>query len=422
MIGKTNLDEFAMGCSSSNSIRGSVKNPWRSGLPFRVVDGQFDDESKSLEEQQIEQISQTDSRLVCSTEHQDNQTDCYIAGGSSGGSAVAVACGACFGALASDTGGSTRNPASRVGVIGFKPSYGLLSRHGLVPLTHSMDVPGIMARTVDCCEQIFSLIRGVDPKDSTSIDRELQPERFKAIQDFRGLKIGIPDEYDCDGLSEEIRQLWRQTADYLANCGAHVQPVRLPHSRYSLFCYLVLNSCEVASNFACYDGIEFGSRKAMENLNELESKLDQYSITRDQFDDEVKQRIFQGNYFLLRENYENYFVRALKIRRLIIEDFNRAFKEQNYDLLLTPVTKTEAPRFSEYTDEANYERFALEDFCTQAVNMAGLPAISVPARLSSNGLPLSLQLIAPLYRDYELLAASELLEHHFEFPSLVYAD
>lgn len=350
--------------------------------------------------------------------------DWYISGGSSGGSAVAVACGTCFGALASDTGGSTRNPASRVGVVGFKPSYGLLSRYGLVPLTHSMDVPGIMARTVDCCGQIFNLIKGIDSKDSTSIDcdEELQPARPEEIQDFRGLKIGIPAEYDCDGLSDEIRQLWRQTADHLANSGAQVQPVSLPHNQYSLFCYLVLNSCEVASNFSCYDGIEFGSRKAMGNLDELESKLDQYSITRDQFDDEVKQRIFQGNYFLLRENYENYFLRALKIRRLIIRDFERVFKEQAYDLLLTPVTKTEAPLFSEYTDESNYERFALEDFCTQAVNMAGLPALSIPAKLSSNGLPLSLQLIAPLYRDYELLACSKLLERHFQFPSLVYAD
>ena len=406
MIGKTNLDEFAMGCSSSNSVRGSVKNPWRSKLPFKVVD----QDGQCLEDAGEQ-----------STKPKDDK-DWFIAGGSSGGSAVAVACGACFGALASDTGGSTRNPASRVGVVGFKPSYGLLSRHGLVPLTHSMDVPGIMARTVDCCEQIFSLIRGRDPKDSTSIDRALQPEKSNTIKDFRGLKIGIPAEYDCDGLSDEIRQLWRQTADHLADCGARVQAIQLPHSRYSLFCYLVLNSCEVASNFSCYDGIEFGSRKAMADLNELESKLDQYSITRDLFDDEVKQRIFQGNYFLLRENYENYFLRALKIRRLIIEDFKRVFNEQHIDLLLTPVTKTEAPLFSEYIDESNYERFALEDFCTQAVNMAGLPAISVPSRLSSNGLPLSLQLIAPLYQDYELLAYSRLLERHFKFPSLVYAD
>lgn len=411
MIGKTNLDEFAMGCSSSNSIRGSVKNPWRSALPFRAVDK----DGRPVDGENSDRLGSSGDQQNC-----EMDKDWYISGGSSGGSAVAVATGTCFAALASDTGGSTRNPASRVGVVGFKPSYGLLSRYGLVPLTHSMDVPGIMARTVDCCEQVFNLIKGVDSKDSTSIDEELRPA--KEISDFRGLKIGIPTEYDCDGLSDEIRQLWRETADHLANCGAQVQPVSLPHNQYSLFCYLVLNSCEVASNFSCYDGIEFGSRKALENLDDLESKLDQYSITRDQFDDEVKQRIFQGNYFLLRENYENYFLRALKIRRLIIGDFERVFKELGYDLLLTPVTKTEAPRFTEYTDESNYERFALEDFCTQAVNMAGLPAISIPAKLSSNGLPLSLQLIAPLYRDYDLLAASKLLERHFQFPSLVYGD
>lgn len=150
--------------------------------------------------------------------------------------------------------------------------------------------------------------------------------------------------------------------------------------------------------------------------------MDQYSITRDQFDDEVKQRIFQGNYFLLRENYENYFLRALKVRRLIIEDFKNVFEKQKFDLLLTPVTKQEAPRYSEFVDESNYERFALEDYLTQAVNMAGLPAISLPAKLSSNNLPLSLQLISPIYSDFKLLNIAKQLEKHFNFPLLVYDD
>lgn len=405
MIGKTNLDEFAMGCSSSNSVSGPVKNPWKSKLPFKV----FDKNGECLIENEI--INR-------------DQNDWYISGGSSGGSAVAVATGTCFGALASDTGGSTRNPASRVGIVGFKPSYGSLSRFGLIPLTHSMDVPGIMARKVECCEQIFNLIRGKDLKDSTSIDcdKELTVHLKDNVKSFKDLKIGIPIEYDCVGLSDEIKALWQQTADYLSDQGAKVEKVHLIHNEYSLFCYLVLNSCEVASNFSCYDGIEFGNRQTMIDLNELESKLDQYSITRDQFDDEVKQRIFSGNYFLLKENYENYFLRALKIRRLIIEDFKKVFNEQNFDFLLTPVTKTEAPLFSEYTNESNYDRFALEDFCTQAVNMAGLPAISLPSKLSSNGLPLSLQLIAPIYQDYKLLAYSKLLETHFQFPSLVFVD
>ena len=409
LIGKTNLDEFAMGCSSSNSVAGPVKNVWKSNLPFKVID--------------------KDGRPVLASGSNDDEQrtdDWFISGGSSGGSAIAVASGSCFAALASDTGGSTRNPASRTGIVGFKPSYGSLSRYGLIPLTHSMDVPGIMARSVGCCEQIFNLIRGKDLNDSTSIDcdRELLNDRECAneIKDFKQLKIGIPIEYDCSGLSDEIRDLWNRTADYLSEQGAKVERLSLPHNKYSLFCYLVLNSCEVASNFSCYDGIEFGNRHYMTNLDDLKSKLDQYSITRDLLDDEVKQRIFSGNYFLLRENYENYFLRALKIRRLIIEDFKQAFDRQQFDLLLTPVTKTEAPLFSEYVDEQNYERFALEDYCTQAVNMAGLPALSLPSQLSSGGLPLSLQLIAPIYKDYKLLAYSKLLEQHFNFPSLVYVD
>ena len=392
-----------MGCSSLNSIKGPVKNPWKSNLPFQISNNNVNEKPLKNE----------------------LKDDWHISGGSSGGSAVAVASGCCFGALASDTGGSTRNPASRVGVVGFKPSYGLLSRFGLIPLTHSMDVPGIMARTVDCCEQIFNLIKGKDLNDSTSIDCDRIQSQIlkesKKIKSLNGLRIGLPLEYDCDGLSSEIKELWRQTADYLSNQGAICEQVSLPNNKYSYFCYVVLNSCEVASNFSCYDGIEFGNRHYMSE--KLISKLDQYSITRDQFDDEVKQRIFSGNYFLLRENYENYFLRALKIRRLIIEDFNKVFKERKFDLLLTPVTKTEAPLHSEYTDEANYERFALEDYCTQAINMAGLPAISLPSKLSAaNKLPLSLQLIAPIFYDHKLLAYSKLLEQYFQFPSLIYVD
>ncbi|KAK4337005.1 hypothetical protein RND71_044103 [Anisodus tanguticus] len=197
-----------MGCGSITSFYGPIKNPWKSHISFKVVDKNNDVLYKN----------------------KSNEDDWYIAGGSSGGSAVAVATGTCFAALASDTGGSTRNPASRVGVIGYKPSYGSISRHGLIPLTHSMDVPGIMTRYVDCCEQIFNLIKGKDLSDSTSVKIDIKKSgSFKDKKDFQNIKIGIPEEYNCDGLSDEIKSLWKETADYLENCGAKVEKISLPH-------------------------------------------------------------------------------------------------------------------------------------------------------------------------------------------------
>ncbi|XP_077515635.1 glutamyl-tRNA(Gln) amidotransferase subunit A, mitochondrial [Amblyomma americanum] len=378
ILGKTNMDEFGMGSGATDSTFGPTRNPWQ---------------------------------------HlgKDATGDWYIAGGSSGGSAVAVATGCAFGALGSDTGGSTRNPASRCGVVGLKPTYGALSRHGLIPLTNSMDVPGILAKTVDDAALMFSAMDGVDEKDSTCIS---VPEHARNVDvsdesSLVGVRVGIPKEYHCPGMSTEVLDTWREVADKLASLGAAVSSVSLPHSQYSTECYSVLNCCEVASNFARYDGLEYGLRADNDSSTEA-----LYASSRHEgFNQVVRGRILAGNFFLLRRNYDKYFTKALQVRRLICDDFKKVF-ESGIQLLLTPVTLTEAPKYSDWVLKDNRERVSVEDFCTQPVNMAGLPAVSLPCRLSSNGLPLSMQLIAPKFAEQNLLSVAKRLELELQFPRL----
>lgn len=306
LIGKTNLDQFAMGTGTIDSYYGPSKNPW--GLEV-------------LEEEK------------------GQNADWHIAGGSSGGSAIAVASGACFGALGSDTGGSTRNPAAYCGVVGLKPTYGLVSRSGLIPLVNSMDVPGILARTVDDAAVMLNAIAGFDPMDSTSLEETFDPVKLPDIAQVSNLRIGIPKEYFTDGLSEEVKDVWKTIARLLEEGGATISPVSMPHTDLSIVCYSVLNQCEVASNMARYDGIEYGYR-----AEEDSSAAELYAKTRSQaLNDVVRSRILTGNYFLLEENHDEYFVKAMKIRRLIAEDFDRVW--QSVDLLLTPTTLTDAPTF-----------------------------------------------------------------------------
>lgn len=375
IVGKTNMDEFAMGAGATDSIHGPSKNPWR----YKSAEGEQND-------------------------------DFYISGGSSGGSAVAVASGTCFGALGSDTGGSVRNPASRCGVPGLKPTYGVLSRHGLIPLTHSLDVPGIMALTVDDLALLFSIVVGRDEKDSTSVTWDYTGvQSIKDLPDLKGLKVGIPQEYHCPGMQDEIIQLWADMADLMEKLGAQVSRVSLPHTRYSLHCYSVINCCDVASNLACYDGLEYGSRG-----DTMLSTEGLFAETRFQgFSSIVKGRILSGNYFLLRENYDKYFVQAMRVRRLITQDFTNVYKE--VDLLLAPVTLTEAILYSEWIKRDNRTRASLEDFCTQPANLAGVPALSIPCRLSSNGLPIGLQLIGQRFGEKRLLSVGKRLEKELDF-------
>jgi len=375
LMGKTNLDEFGMGSGTTDSIFGPTKNIWGSSLT--------DDE------------------------------DFYIAGGSSGGSAVAVASGTCVAALGSDTGGSVRNPASYCGVVGFKPSYGSLSRYGLIPLVNSMDVPGILTQNVADCKLIYDIIKGYDLKDPTTVKQQVSKSKVKCLDNLEGLTVGIPKEYHCSGLSSEMLCVWNGVADLLANNGAQVIQVSLPHTEYSIACYSVLNPCEVASNMARYDGLRYGYRATGDGTDTLNSL---YAATRSQaFNEIVRGRILAGNYFLLKENYEKYFVQGLKLRRLIYEDYVKVW-QQGVDFLLTPVTLTDAPLFSEYKQHDSRTQSAQQDFCTQPANMSGIPALSLPIQLSQRGLPLSLQLMAPFFDDYTLLDVALFIENRVGFP------
>uniref|UniRef100_A0A1Y1L0P5 Amidase domain-containing protein n=1 Tax=Photinus pyralis TaxID=7054 RepID=A0A1Y1L0P5_PHOPY len=256
MIGKCNLDQFAMGSGTIDSIYGPTKNVWG-----------FEDE------------------------------DFYIAGGSSGGCAIAVSTGACFAAIGSDTGGSTRNPASYCGLVGLKPTYGLVSRLGLIPLVNSMDVPGILTRYVDDCVTVLNVIAGHDPKDSTTLTKPYRKISLPSANKLgvKGLRVGLPVEYYSSNLDEEVLEVWEEMAQLLEDHGADVREISMPNTEHSIVCYSILNQCEVASNMARYDGIEFGFRA---DINTSTEQL--YATSRSLgFNDIVRNRILTGNYFLL---------------------------------------------------------------------------------------------------------------------------
>jgi len=297
-----------------------------------------------------------------------------------------------FRAIGSDTGGSTRNPAAYCGLVGLKPSYGLLSRHGLIPLANSLDVPGILTRTIEDCVAIlnataglpisntlhclhnlffFYLIKtilGPDQFDSTTIKKKYIPITLpndNALS-VKNIRIGIPLEYHCEDLSEEMLEVWKRIANLLEDNGAIIKQVSLPNTASSIVVYSVLNQCEVSSNMARYDGIEYGHRS-----DDISSTEKLYARTRAEgFNIVVKNRILAGNYFLLRKNYEKYYIQALKIRRLIANDFKDVFNN-NIDLLLTPTTLTDAPYYKDFIKSDNRHQCAIQDYCTQPANMAG---------------------------------------------------
>ncbi|KAK3583874.1 hypothetical protein CHS0354_033647 [Potamilus streckersoni] len=428
LLGKTNLDEFGMGCGSIDSIYGPVRNPWNYHFVCQSLEeaglqlGSKESHSMTysqLKARGIHMSAQSRSKVLRQTREAEKMTedvhcgsDWYIAGGSSGGSAVAVASGVCFGALGSDTGGSVRNPASYCGVVGFKPTYGRLSRHGLIPLVNSLDVPGIFTRTVEDAAILFNHLGGHDVNDSTTVSDPFHKQDLPDIS-IKDLCIGIPKEYHSPGISEEILNAWKWAADLFEKAGAKVIQVSLPHTQYSIVCYSVLCCCEVASNMARYDGIEFGYRaENNESTEELIAASRHYG-----FNDVVQGRIFAGNYFLLRQNYEKYFMKAQKVRRLISEDFQKVYSKK-VDILLTPTTPTEAPLYSWFSEQDNRTRTAEQDVYTQPVNMAGVPAVSVPVRLSQAGLPVSLQLIGQSFKDHDLLTVAKWFEQQVKFPRL----
>nr|XP_022294168.1 glutamyl-tRNA(Gln) amidotransferase subunit A, mitochondrial-like [Crassostrea virginica] len=382
IIGKTNMDEFAMGSGSTDSVFGPVRNPWN--YKFSQPGGEG-----------------------------NGTSDWHIAGGSSGGSAVAVATGTCFGALGSDTGGSTRNPASYCGVVGFKATYGRLSRHGLIPLVNSLDVPGILAKSVDDTSILFNAIAGHDVRDSTTVTDPLQNFSLPDDISVKHLHIGIPKEYHAPGISPCVLEAWRRAADMFDDAGAKVTEVSLPHTQYSILCYSVLCCAEVASNMSRYDGIEYGHRAKVEDSTE-----ELFAATRHEgFNDVVRGRILAGNFFLLRRNYDNFFIMAQKVRRLIAEDFRRVF-EGGVDMLLTPTTLTEAPTHRWFTEADNRTRAEEQDVFTQPINMAGVPAITVPASLSQSGLPIGLQFVGPNFHDQQVLTVAKWFEQQTNFKQL----
>ncbi|XP_068625645.1 glutamyl-tRNA(Gln) amidotransferase subunit A, mitochondrial [Battus philenor] len=375
LIGKSNLDEFAMGSGTVDSIFGPTRNAWG----------------------------------------YKGETDWRIAGGSSGGSAVAVSTGACVAGIGSDTGGSTRNPAALCGVVGIKPTYGLVSRHGLIPLVNSMDVPGILARNVDDATKVLNCISGPDELDSTTIKRDFKPIDISEEFDLSNIKIGIPAEYHCEGMSKEVIDTWNWVADLLDKEKALLKTVSLPHTSISITVYSILNQCEVASNMSRYDGLEFGLRTSEDYSTE-----ELYASSRSQgFNNVVRSRIFAGNYFLLARNYEKYFLKALKLRRLIADDFKNVFHgHDRVDLLLTPTTLSDAPLYGDFVSKHNRDQCAFQDYCTQPANMAGIPAVSIPIRLSESGLPLSLQLMGPNMSEELLLNVAKKIEDIVCFPPL----
>lgn len=373
ILGKTNMDEFAMGCGTVDSLFGVTRNVWG---------------------------------------YKEEEAMCRISGGSSGGSAVAVASGTCFAALGSDTGGSTRNPASYCGVLGFKASYGRISRHGLIPLVNSMDVPGILTRQVEDCVSVFNIIAGPDPRDSTTVHKPFSPVTLDRL-DISKLVIGVPEEYKSDHISDEVMTTWESVLNMFSKAGAQVKKVSMPHTQSSIVTYSILNQCEVASNMARYTGLFYGLRAEGSSPYESTDQLLADS-RRDGFGVVVRSRILAGNYFLLKRNYETYFLKALKVRNLIAQDFARVWGS-GIHALVTPTTLTTAPLVSQYTELDNREQCSVQDYCTQPANLSGCPAVSVPVLLSQENLPVSIQLMAPNFQDGFLLNLAYWLESQVDF-------
>ncbi|SEH59406.1 Asp-tRNA(Asn)/Glu-tRNA(Gln) amidotransferase subunit GatA [Paracoccus alkenifer] len=364
MLGKLNMDEFAMGSTNETSVYGPAVNPWRLG------------------EQQL------------------------TPGGSSGGSAAAVAADLCLAATGTDTGGSMRQPAAFTGTVGVKPTYGRVSRWGIVAFASSLDQAGPMTKTVRDAAIMLGAMASVDPKDSTSADRPVPDYESALTGDIRGKRIGIPREYRIDGMPAEIEALWQQGIAMLRDAGAEIVDISLPHTKYALPAYYVIGPAEASSNLARYDGVRYGHRAPLaagDGINEM------YEKTRAEgFGPEVQRRAMIGTYVLSAGFYDAYYNRARKVRALIKRDFDEAFAA-GIDTILTPATPSAA--FPLGTMHAvDPVQMYLNDVFTVTVNLAGLPALALPAGLDSQGLPLGLQLIGRPWDEAGLLNHASVLE------------
>ncbi len=366
MLGKTNLDEFAMGSANVTSAYGHVESPWRRPGDNRPL----------------------------------------VPGGSSGGSAASVAARAALAAIGTDTGGSIRQPAGFCGIVGLKPTYGRCSRWGIVAFASSLDQAGPMTRDVRDAAIMLKAMAGHDPRDSTSADLKV-PDFEKSVgQSVKGLKIGIPKEYRIDGMPKEIEALWQRGIDWLKSAGATAVEISLPMTRYALATYYIIAPAEASSNLARYDGVRFGLRVPGESLDEM------YENTRGAgFGAEVRRRILIGTYVLSAGYYDAYYLKAQKVRALIARDFEQAFKQ--CDAILTPTAPSAAFAIGEKMDDPI--SMYLNDVFTVPVNLAGLPGLSVPAGLSGEGLPLGLQVIGRAFDEEMVLRVGSAIESAAKF-------
>ena len=363
-VGKTNLDEFAMGSATNTSYFGDTINP----------------------------LSNEGSPLA--------------PGGSSGGSAAAVAADLCLGATGTDTGGSIRQPASFCGVVGIKPTYGICSRWGIAAFASSLDQAGIFSKNVTDASILLKEMAGHDLRDSTSSNVKIPNFSENLNIDLKGKKIGIPKEYTIDGISDEINEVWKQAIKSLEQKGAIIQHISLPHTKYALPTYYIIAPAEASSNLARYDGVKYGHRA--ENAKNLD---DMYELTRSEgFGKEVKRRILIGTYVLSAGYYDAYYLKAQKVRKLIADDFVKAFKE--CDLILTPTAPSAAFPLNEKQDDPI--KMYLNDVFTVPASLAGIPGISIPYGKDKNGLPLGIQLLSKHFNEQEIFNAAFALEKDYE--------
>ncbi|MFO0993490.1 MAG: Asp-tRNA(Asn)/Glu-tRNA(Gln) amidotransferase subunit GatA [Hyphomicrobiales bacterium] len=369
MLGKLNMDEFAMGSSNETSYYGNVINPWR----------------------------------------RRNSNAALVPGGSSGGSASAVAAHLCAGATATDTGGSIRQPAAFTGTVGIKPTYGRCSRWGIVAFASSLDQAGPIARDVRDCAIMLKTMASVDPKDTTSVDVPVPDYEAMLGRPIKGMRVGIPKEYRVDNMPADIDALWAKGAQWLKEQGAEIVEISLPHTKYALPAYYIVAPAEASSNLARYDGVRYGLRVEGDDI------ISMYENTRAAgFGREVQRRVLIGTYVLSAGYYDAYYVRAQKVRTLIKRDFDEAWNK--VDVVLTPATPSATFAPGEITDPV---QMYLNDVFTVTVNMAGLPGITVPAGLDPAGLPLSLQLIGKPFDEGTLFQVGSAIEQaagKFEAP------
>lgn len=357
LAGKANMDEFAMGSSNENSYFGTVKNPW--------------------------------------------DTD-RVPGGSSGGPAACVAAGEAACSLGSDTGGSIRQPASLCGVVGFKPTYGMVSRYGLVAFASSLDQIGPITRDVEDCAAMLNIICGHDRKDSTSINVEVPDYKSFLKADIKDMRIGVPKELMVEGIDREVKEAVYRIIKLAEDIGGIVEEISLPSLEYALSVYYIIAPSEASSNLSRFDGVRYGYRNV-----EAESLREMYRRSRAEgFGDEVKRRIMIGTYCLSAGYYDAYYEKAQRVRTLVIGDFKKAFKK--FDVLISPTSPTTAFKIGEKMEDPL--TMYLSDICTIPVNLAGLPAISIPAGLSGSKLPIGLQIIGNVLREDNVLKVAYSLE------------